>query len=31
MLKDVTKDEIEEAIRYSNLGDKIDEKVKNIL
>ncbi|HDK7160282.1 TPA: ABC transporter ATP-binding protein [Clostridium botulinum] len=28
MLKDVTKDEIEEAIRYSNLGDKIDEKVK---
>ncbi len=31
MLKDVTKDEIEEAIRYSNLGNKIDEKVKNIL
>ncbi|HCL4437530.1 ABC transporter ATP-binding protein [Clostridium botulinum] len=28
MLKDVTKDEIEEAIRYSNLGNKIDEKVK---
>ncbi|MHB9949618.1 ABC transporter ATP-binding protein [Clostridium botulinum] len=28
MLKNVTKDEIEEAIRYSNLGDKIDEKVK---
>ncbi|HDK7155292.1 TPA: ABC transporter ATP-binding protein [Clostridium botulinum] len=28
MLKDVTKDDIEEAIRYSNLGDKIDEKVK---
>lgn len=31
MLKNVTKDEIEEAIRYSNLGNKIDEKVKNIL
>ncbi len=28
MLKDVTEDDIEEAIRYSNLGDKIDEKVK---
>ncbi|HID0823516.1 ABC transporter ATP-binding protein [Clostridium botulinum] len=28
MLKNVTKDEIEEAIRYSNLGNKIDEKVK---
>lgn len=28
MLKDVTKDDIEEAIRYSNLGDKIDEKLK---
>ncbi|ENK1242037.1 ABC transporter ATP-binding protein [Clostridium botulinum] len=28
MLKDVTKDNIEEAIEYSNLGDKIDEKVK---
>ncbi|NFD30964.1 ABC transporter ATP-binding protein [Clostridium botulinum] len=28
MLEDVTKDDIEEAIRYSNLGDKIDEKVK---
>lgn len=28
MLKDVTKDEIEEAISYSNLGNKIDEKVK---
>lgn len=28
MFEDVTKDDIEEAIRYSNLGDKIDEKVK---
>ncbi|APF28890.1 ABC transporter family protein [Clostridium sporogenes] len=28
MLKDVTEDDIEGAIRYSNLGDKIDEKVK---
>ncbi|MBV4449728.1 ABC transporter ATP-binding protein [Clostridium tyrobutyricum] len=28
MLKNITKDEIEEAIRYSNLGTKIDEKVK---
>ncbi len=28
MLKDVTKDNIEEAIKYSNLGNKIDEKVK---
>nr|WP_148204876.1 ABC transporter ATP-binding protein [Clostridium kluyveri] len=28
MLKDVTKDEIEDAIKFSNLGIKIDEKVK---
>ncbi|WP_039652923.1 ABC transporter ATP-binding protein [Clostridium tyrobutyricum] len=28
ILKNITKDEIEEAIRYSNLGTKIDEKVK---